>query len=402
MRRGVAACTLFALTACSTSIGTPIDRLPDDYAARGYRVLAKPAPLPRGHVTFDCGPEALCAVLQYYNLPADVLEVTRLIYDPRKNGTYSPKIPELARQKGLANELVTGSVGRLKGAVDRERPAMIMVQIRPDLFHFFVVIGYSDLERKIVCEEYGGMKRLIDYDELLEIWKPRWCLEFFAAGAGEEIEAAKDLERNGEYAAAIAHYARGLAKEPDAADGWVGLANCLLMLRHVGPARLAYELGLWFDPRQLVGLISYADLLVTQGESLERALELADRGVLVAEEQVDTLKSELTKAAPENRDRIRRDLEDASYYLSLAYGTLGQARAAAGSSALAISAFMASFDLMKPAEHDRRAPRLVEIGDEYQKMRMGHEARLHWKRALLEAEKAKDDALKAAIEKRLN
>jgi hypothetical protein len=362
-------------------------------------LLSRPAPLPHGRVTFDCGPEALSAVLQFYRLPADVHELTRLIYDPAKNGTYSPAIPDLARRKGLANELANGSIGRLKNAVDRDRPTLIMVRVKEDLFHFFVVVGYNDVDRVVVCEEYNGGKRLISFDQLLEIWRPaRWCLEFYPAGAMEDLEAAEDLEDKGDYVKAAAFYQRVLLRERDSAEAWQGLANCLKMMGHRDNAVVAYEAALTLNPQLAPALISFADLLVEDRRDLERALWLCDRAVDVVKQERDGLTIELEKASPENRARVQEDLNNAEWYLAAAYGTLGQAEAAAGHAVPAISAFEASLALMKLTEFDRRAGRLLEMGDQYESLRMGHEARVKWTAAL---DVAQDEALLAKIRQRL-
>jgi hypothetical protein len=64
-----------ASTGCS-GIGSTIQRLPDDAAARGYVVLPKPVTLPRGRLTAECVPESLCAVMNYWGKPASVEELS--------------------------------------------------------------------------------------------------------------------------------------------------------------------------------------------------------------------------------------------------------------------------------------------------------------------------------------
>ena len=383
------------LAGCGTTIGSAVASLSPDAAARGYRLVSRPAPLPRGRVTFDCGPEAVCSILQFHGLPADVDDVTRQIYDPKRNGTLSVLIPDLARRKGLANEVVPGSIGRLKGSVDRDRPAMIMVRVDEELFHFFVVTGYSDLERRIVCEEYGGAKRLVAYEQLMELWKPAswWCMEFFPAAATDDLEAAEAFLGQGETGRALELYARALKREPGLADAWAGVGDCLYEMGLRRLAREAYENALWLHSDHKVALVNLADLLVSSRESLDRARSLAERGVDLWSAERKNLQAELPRASPHNRAKVKEELVIAESCLAGAFGTLGQAEAALGESVLSISSFKASLDLIALTEFGARARRLIEIGDEYRRLKMEHEARLHFTQAMETAKQAKDPDL---------
>ena len=61
------------LTAVGCSgIGSIVNRLPDDAAARGYVSLPKPVTLPRTRYTTTCVPESLCAVLNYLGKASSV------------------------------------------------------------------------------------------------------------------------------------------------------------------------------------------------------------------------------------------------------------------------------------------------------------------------------------------
>src|SRR2546422_110947 len=76
---------LAASLGCS-GIGTSIDRLPDDAAARGYVLLPKPVTLPRGRLTAECVPESVCAVMNYWGKAASVEELAFYGRTPNMNG----------------------------------------------------------------------------------------------------------------------------------------------------------------------------------------------------------------------------------------------------------------------------------------------------------------------------
>lgn len=391
---------LLLLVGCGSAIGSRLPALPLDPAAEGYRLLSRPAPLPKGAVTFDCGPEALCAILVFFNKPADIAGITARIYDPVSRGTFATAIPSLARELGLANHPVTGRVSRLKAAVDRDHPCLIMVRLRKDLHHFFVVAGYNDRSSVVVCEEYDGSKRLLGYEELEELWRPVgfWCLEFYPAGAAEDVDAAQAFEERGDHARAAELYRRAIEKDPADADAVTGLANCLKMKGDLAGSRERYEEALRLRPDHPVALINFADQLVASGQELPRAAELAGRAVDVCTAERRLLKEDLARASKYQKERIAADLAGAEDFLAAAFGTLGQAEAAAGHPVPAISAFKASLDLVPLDEADRRARRMIEIGDQYRKLSMGREAQLQFTRAL---ETAKDPALRKTAEERL-
>src|SRR5207244_12425361 len=70
-----------ALLASCSSIGDKIDRLPDNARARGFVTLSRPVALPRSRLTSDCGPESICAVINYWGKPASLKEISLLVRD---------------------------------------------------------------------------------------------------------------------------------------------------------------------------------------------------------------------------------------------------------------------------------------------------------------------------------
>src|SRR5436190_7480702 len=219
---------LLTLAGCS-SIGSSVSRLPDDAAARGYITLAKPVTLPRSRLTAECVPESVCAVMNYWGKSATVEELSFFGRTPNMSGMLSTQVPVLARQKGFKATFLEGSVGKIKNAIDRGVPPIIGVQSGGGNYHCFVVIGYSDPDQVIVCEEYHDSKRLIPYDEVERLWQPagHLMLELEVSRADELFADGANLEAKGRYSEAALLYKKALDLDATLYEARLGLGNCL-------------------------------------------------------------------------------------------------------------------------------------------------------------------------------
>jgi len=396
MRSVVLALAAAALVGCA-GYGTLVGSVPTD---ADYRVVTRPAPLPRGRVTADCGPEALAAVLAFHGKPADVDEITRRIYRADLKGTLSTAIAPMAREKGLAAELKPGGVARIREEVGKDAPCIVMVEVRPKLFHFFVVVGYSDGRQQIVCEDYDGAKRLIAYEDLERSWEGagRFLLALSLASAASEADLGREFEARGDFKRAIEHYRRALKHDPADVDALVGLGTCLHQAGDHAGAREAYERAMRVAPEEPTLCNNLADLYVAMGVRAEEAERLAGLATDAFMKERKRLRDELATAPAAQRRAIQEELKNVDLNVASAFGTLGQARSANGRHELAIAAWKASLDVMALDEFDRRARRLLDIGVSYEKLSMPREARLHYAQGL---EVARDPALRARLEERL-
>jgi tetratricopeptide (TPR) repeat protein len=388
----------YLATAGCAGIGSKIDRLPPDAAARGYVVLPRPVTLPRSRLTADCGPETICAVMNYWGKPASVQELSFLVRDPKAQGILTTSVGPLARRKGLRSTPVHGSVGRIKNAIDREIPPIIMVDSGGGYFHFFVVTGYNDKERHIVCEEYQDAKRLISYEELEELWaKPdHFMLEVERSRAHDDYLVAAEREADGRYAEAAALYRRALEGDAEHVEARVGLGNCLYFQGKLPEARAEYQRALELNPADPKVCNNLASVLAELREDAPKAVSLAERAVGHYDAAFRRLRHDAERE-PRAAVRQLRQKELAALELDLAdaLGTLGQARAADGRHELAVAAWKASLDHYPLTEFDARARRHYEIGLSLRQMSMPAEARKHLEQALGQA---RDPALRARIE----
>ncbi len=364
-------------------------------------VLPRPLTLPKSRLTADCGPESLAAVMDYWGRPADVRDVSQKIRDPKKIGISSADASLVALLRGLKATYVDGSVGRIKRAIDRGVPPIIMVESGGGLFHFFVVTGYNDREGVVVCEEYGAGKRLIGYEELEAVWaKPgHYMVEIEASKADDLYREAGSRESKGLFAEGEALFRKALELDPEHYESRVGLGNCLLSQGKAEPALAEYRKAQGAnaaDPRVLNNL---AHALLELKRDTTEAEDLAGRAVEEYRAVHTRARREMeAETVPAFRASRQREALRAERDLAHALGTLGQARAANGQHAAAIAAWKASYDHLPLTDAYFRAKRLLEMGLSYRAAGMPAEGRSHLQRALAESP---DPAQKTAIESAL-
>lgn len=334
----------------------------------------------------------------FWGKPATVESLSRLLRDPRFPGALSSDIPRMAQQLGLHATLVPGSVGRVKKAVDRDVPPLIMVEAGGGSFHYFVVSGYNDAEGHVVCEDYGGAKRLIGYEEVEARWDGagHFMVEIEPTSADKDFRAGAGLEARGKYAEAAALFRRALDAQADHYEARVGLGNCLLYTGKLEDAlveyKRAHEAG-GSDPKVLNNL---ANVYLELKRETAEAERLAERAVDRLREDYQRAREEAERETqPALRELKHKGLRGQQRDLAYALGTLGQARAANGKHALAIAAWKGSYDHFPLTDFDARARRLYEMALSSRAMDMPAEARRHLERALAEA---RDPSLRAKIQ----
>jgi hypothetical protein len=388
---------LLALVGCS-SIGSSIDRLPDDAAARGYVLLGKPVTLPRSRLTAECVPESVCAVMNFWGKAASVEELSFYGRTPNMNGMLSTQVPVLARQKGFKATFLEGSVGKIKNAIDRGVPPIIGVQSGGGNYHCFVVIGYNDKEQSIVCEEYQDSKRLISYEEVEQLWQPagHLMLELEISRAEELFADGANLEAKGRYGEAAAMYRMALQIDTAFYEARLGLGNCLLFQHKLEDALAEYKLAYATNSADPKVCNNLANIYLELKRELPEASRLAGSAVEQYRSAVERARGAVDQERqPALRTLRQGELKDAELDLADAYGTLGQAQAANDHHDLAIAAWKAARDHYPLTEFDARARRLLEIARSCRALNMPAEARRHLELALREA---KDPDLRSKIE----
>lgn len=339
--------------------------------------------------------------MNYWGRAASVEELSRAVRDPRLGGIYSTDVPLLARRKGLTASFSEGTIDRVRRALERQVPPVIMVASGGGEFHFFVLSGFHDGERVVVAEDYDGLKRLISYDELEEIWTPagRLLLEMEPSKADDFHRQAANLESEGLFKEAAVLYKKALDLDADHYEARTGLGNCLLadgkLEDALGEYRRARAVNA-ADPRLLNNL---ANVLLELKRDLPEAEDAAEKAVAEFEAAWKRAKEDVEREpTPSIRALRGRELPRLERDLAHGLGTLGQVRAAGGKHDLAVAAFKASYDHFPVTAFDARAKRLYEIGLSCRALAMPAEGRRHLERALAEA---RDVALRAKIESAL-
>jgi tetratricopeptide (TPR) repeat protein len=369
-----------------------------DAAAKGYVLLPKPVSLPQSRMTAECVPESVCAVMNYWGKAASVEELSFYGRTSNLDGMLSTQVPILARQKGFRATFLEGSVGRIKNAIDRGVPPIIGVESGGGNYHCFVVIGYSDQEQTIVCEEYRDKKRLIPYEEVERVWQPagHLMLELEVSRADELFADGANLEAKGRYDEAARMYKKALQLDASLYEARLGLGNCLYFQHKLDEAlkeyKAAYEANK-ADPRVCNNLANvYLDL--------KRELPEAER---LSESAVESYEAALRRAGeaaaqeaePAARSIRLKEAGVAELDLADALATLGEVRACNGKHELAVAAWKAAVDHSPLTLFDVRARRLLDMALSFRALNMPAEARRHLDWALREA---RDPDLRAKIE----
>lgn len=336
--------------------------------------------------------------MNYWGKAASVEELSFYGRSSNFNGMLSTQVPILARQKGFRATFVEGSVGKLKNAIDRGVPPIIGVESGGGNYHCFVVIGYSDTDQVIVCEEYHDSKRLIPYGEVEEIWQPagHLMLELEVSRADELFADAANLEAKGRYSEAALLYKKALDLDKTLYEARLGLGNCLYFQHKLEEALAEYRLAHQAnaaDPRVCNNL---ASVLLDLKKEMAEAESLAGKAVEEYEAGLKRARLAVEQESDGAARTIRRkDASNAELDLADAFATLAQARGLNGKHELAVAAWKAALEHTPLTLFDVRARRNFEIGFCFQALNMPAEARRHQETALREA---RDPDLRARIQ----
>jgi ABC-type bacteriocin/lantibiotic exporter with double-glycine peptidase domain len=204
MRRAVAL-PAFPLLLLLASCAGPwkIDRI--NHGTPGYTMLRGRVALPRGqHEKTNCGPETVCAALNYLGIAVSIDEAERAVYDPAIKGATSVAILDFARRKGADPEISDdGGLWKLQDHLEVDQPVMIEVT-RGGYYHFFLVAGLSRENRTVVFADYDSSQLEMGYDDLIAVWQPaRFRSITFTPARAEKLEKqGREFLEGGRYAQA--------------------------------------------------------------------------------------------------------------------------------------------------------------------------------------------------------
>ena len=395
-RPWIALLPLLLLTAACATIGREIDRLPPD--APGFRLLPRPASLPRGKQASNCGPEAFWAVLNFHGKRVSLEAVERELYVPSISGSITPKVASLARKHGMTAEFSGGAGFRkLKEAINDQIPPVIEVTWR-GMHHFFLVAGYSDAEQVVVCEHYGARQFRLTYEDLEEIWRPRQyqAIVLKPSDASKLAETGYDFLAAGKIDRAEEQFDLALKEVPDLGRALAGKGRCRLEVGDVDGAREFLEKACAALPDDPEVLNNLAHTLLQKKTDLARAERLATDAVARKKRQISEFEEELKQAAPGTAGRVQADIDGARAEIFYFLGTLGQVHALAGNFKASAPVFEESLRFPPAEDPDALARRHLELAGVLETLGELERARRHLGQGF---EKAKDPELRKRFER---
>jgi hypothetical protein len=319
--------------------------------------------LPKGSVIRDCGPEALAAVFYYHRRKVSVDEIANHIYSAQLKGTPVAKVLTYCREMGFRTVVKKGTIADIRATIQENRPVLVMGRFNANLAHLFVVAGYNDSARRIVCPYYNDKILLIEYGDFNLKWTDADNFFLDLIPIDDPFDRAEQLEHGKNYREALGFYEQAAKANPDNYRAFVGIGNCRAMIGEIAPARDAYEKAYALNPNDPQLMNNLADCLSTLNQDLPRATELASKAVEMYRSDVAGLQK-IVHEARDEADRAEREaqLEQEARRLCFAYGTLGQALLKQKRWDQSLEALEHSFDLI-PAGVNYRQLRIRRLGE---------------------------------------
>jgi tetratricopeptide (TPR) repeat protein len=233
-----------------------------------------------------CGPGSLALVLNAHGDRVSEPELAAVLPDVAGRGVLSVDLLLAARRRGFDAALVEGTPERLRGEVERGRPAILMLRLldapgrRRDIYHYVVVDGADPQERLFRFQFGDGQARWAPLESVEKGWRASahallvvWPRE----GTDAALRRAVTLESEGRLDEAAALYREVLEVRPGSVRAWVDLGNAEATRRRADEAERAYRRALEISPDDRDALNNLAWLLLEEGTRLEEAEALAAR-----------------------------------------------------------------------------------------------------------------------------
>jgi ABC-type bacteriocin/lantibiotic exporter with double-glycine peptidase domain len=129
--------------------------------------------------SYQCGPASLAGVLNYWGIKVSPGQIAEAIYSKSAQGTLDQDMVFYVRNKGLAAEQYSSTIGDIEKKIDAGKPLIVLVDYGFWVYqknHFMVVVGYND---QAMLVNSGSLRnKPIPVDTFMKIWDKtnRWTL----------------------------------------------------------------------------------------------------------------------------------------------------------------------------------------------------------------------------------
>ena len=350
----------------------------------GYLMLPGRVSLPQGsHSPTDCGPETLCAALNFLGINVSISEVESAVYLPSIKGSEPTHIVAFARRKGAKAKVTErGGTFKLKELIQAGSPVIIEVT-RGGQFHYYLIAGISDTEGVVVCAYYGDRQHLLRYDLLDELWRPtRFRSITFTVPPAEELALEGwDCLEGGRYELAEELFLKSLKLKPEEPLALSGLGKLRLIQSRLEEAQDLLERALKLMPGDPEALNNLADTILNRKGDAARAERLSGEAVASKLREIRELEEDLIVAPPGTEQRIKEDAAEAKRRVFYYMGTQGQSLERNGKAAASVEARERSFEYAPEDDPDGIARRHVETALALRTLGEGGRASEHLRKA---------------------
>jgi tetratricopeptide (TPR) repeat protein len=235
----------------------------------------------------------LAAVLQYWKQSVSASDIEQW-YVNHSIGLASEDRPvRCAWEHGLWAFGQHGTPDALKARLRAGVPVIVILQVNAldeATRRFAVVIGYDDLEQRVLYHDGGQQPAVAAYAAFFSAWRStfNWMLTIcppdriaWTPDPAEIAGRGQFNEANGRLEQAIADYEAAIAAGMRRSSLLVRLGNCYRASGNPGKAEAAYREALSLDDHNGRAYNNLAYLLAEQSKSLDEAVSLARQAMLL-------------------------------------------------------------------------------------------------------------------------
>ena len=235
----------------------------------------------------------LAAVFQFWEKPISAAAIEKWYAENAFGMSAEDRPVRCAWEHGLWAFGQRGSPDALKIRLRAGIPILVILQsnsLDENTRQLAVVIGYNDLEKKILYQTNGRSPLLAAYADFFSAWRStfNWMLTLcppdkitWTPEPAEISSRAQFHEANGQLEKAIADYETAIASGFRRSGLLVRLGNCQRTRGNLEKAETAYREALALDHQNSRAYNNLAYLLAEQSQSLEEAVSLARQAVLL-------------------------------------------------------------------------------------------------------------------------